>query len=132
MREKQPNLVVDKSIDFALKTDDLDRMLVNEKKEYVLSRQILRSGMLIGANIREAVVALSRKEFIVKLNISPKEANATENRLELLVHGKYIEINFLLLSDIGKLIRILASIIKKQLWKKRCNLNLFIILHPTY
>lgn len=132
MREKQPNLVVDKSIDFALKTDDLDRMLVNEKKEYVLSKQILRSGMSIAANAREAVVALSRKEFIVKLNISPKEANATEYRLELLVHGKYIEINFRLLSDIGKLIRILASIKKKQLWDKRCNLNLFFILHPTY
>lgn len=112
MREKKPNLVIDKSFDFALKIVDLYKSLVSEKKEYVLSKQILRSGTSIGANAREGVVAQSRKEFIAKLNISLKEAHETEYWLALLVHGKYLEDKSPLLSDIDSLIRILTSIVK--------------------
>lgn len=112
MREKKPNLVLDKSYDFALKIVDLYKVLVGERKEYVMSKQILRSGTSIGANVREGVVAQSRKEFIAKLNISLKEAHETEYWLELLVYGKYLEESSSLLSDIDSLIRILTSIIK--------------------
>ena len=112
MREKKPNLVLDKSFDFALKIVDLYKVLVGERKEYVLSKQILRSGTSIGANVREGVVAQSRKEFIAKLNISLKEAHETEYWLELLVHGKYLEEGSPLMADIDSLIRILTSIIK--------------------
>ncbi len=106
------NIIVDKSFDFALKIVDIYKYLCNEKKEYVLSKQLLRSGTSIGANVREGVVAQSRKEFIAKLNISLKEAHETEYWLELLVYGKYLEESSSLLSDIDSLIRILTSIIK--------------------
>jgi len=114
LREKKPNLVLDKSFDFAIKIVDLHKALVNENKEYVLSKQVLRSGTSIGANVREGVVAQSRREFIAKMNISLKEAHETEYWLELLAHGKYIEENSPLFSDIDSLIRILTSIIKSS------------------
>lgn len=112
MRDKKPNLILDKSFEFALKIVDLYKVLVSEQKEYVLSKQLLRSGTSIGANTREGVVAQSRKEFISKMNIALKEAHETEYWLELLIQGNYIEVNSTLLSDIDSLIRILTSIIK--------------------
>lgn len=112
MRERKPNLVLDKSFEFALKIVDLYRELVQDKKEFVLSKQLLRSGTSIGANVREGLVAQSRKEFISKLNVSLKEAHETEYWLELLEYGKYIDKGSSLLTDIDSLIRILTSIIK--------------------
>ncbi|PIS27642.1 MAG: four helix bundle protein, partial [Candidatus Marinimicrobia bacterium CG08_land_8_20_14_0_20_45_22] len=68
------NPVKDKSFQFALEIISLYKYLTSEKKEYVLSKQILRSGTSIGANIEEALSSQSKKEFIAKLNISLKEA----------------------------------------------------------
>lgn len=72
MNEK--NVVIDKSYCFALKIIALYKMLCNEKKEYVLSKQLLRSGTSIGANVNEAQTAISKKDFIAKMSISSKEA----------------------------------------------------------
>ena len=112
MREKKPNLVVDKTFDFALKIIDIYKYLVNDMKEYVLSKQLLRSGTSIGANVREGIVAQSRKEFVAKLNIALKEAHETEYWLDLLKHSNYLEDNSDILIEIDSVIRIITSIIK--------------------
>ena len=72
------NVVKDKSLEFAVRIVNLYKFLVNEQKEFVMSKQILRSGTSIGANIREAEQAQSRADFINKLNIALKEANEKE------------------------------------------------------
>jgi len=112
LREKKPNLVVDKTFDFALKIIDIYKYLVNDMKEYVLSKQLLRSGTSIGANVREGIVAQSRKEFVAKLNIALKEAHETEYWLDLLKHSNYLEDNSDILIEIDSVIRIITSIIK--------------------
>jgi four helix bundle protein len=84
------------------------------KKEFVLSKQILRSGTSIGANVREALEAQSKKDFISKLSIALKEATETEYWLELLRETGYIEDKFCapLLNDLTEIIKLLNSIIK--------------------
>lgn len=84
------NVVKQKSMEFAIRIVNLYKFLVNEQKEFVLSKQILRSGTSIGANIREGEQAQSRADFINKMNIALKEANETEYWLELLVKTDYI------------------------------------------
>lgn len=86
------NVVKDKSLEFAVRIVNLYKFLVNEQKEFVMSKQILRSGTSIGANIREAEQAQSRADFINKLNIALKEANETEYWLELLIRLSLIHI----------------------------------------
>lgn len=77
-------------MEFAVRIVNLYKFLVNEQKEFVLSKQILRSGTSIGANIREGEQAQSRADFINKMNIALKEANETEYWLELLMKTDYI------------------------------------------
>ena len=100
------------SFAFAVRIVRLSSYLANEKKEYVLSRQVLRSGTSIGANVKEAVVAQSRKDFIAKLNISLKEANETEDWLQLLNATGYLDDVDSILEDNRSIIRVLTSIIK--------------------
>lgn len=109
---KKQNIVAEKSFDFALKIIDLYKYLVYEKKEYVISKQILRSGTSIGANIREAIVSQSRKEFISKMNISLKEAHETKYWLELLFRSGFAGRYNYPQSEIDELISLLTSIIK--------------------
>ncbi|MGQ0738557.1 MAG: four helix bundle protein [Bacteroidota bacterium] len=106
------NIIVQKSYEFALKIIRLYQQLV-EKKEYVLSKQILRSGTSIGANIHEAVSGESKKDFIHKLGIAVKEARETSYWLNLLKDATYInEEEFqILINACEELIRILNSII---------------------
>lgn len=106
------NLILGLSFEFAVKVVNLYKYLTTEKREYVLSKQLLRSGTSIGANVKEAVVAQSRKDFIAKLNISLKEANETEYWLQLLVSTGYIDKTLEILDDNRSLIRVLTSIIK--------------------
>jgi len=80
----------DKSYVFATKIVRLSQFLVSEKKEYVLSKQTLRSGTAVGALIREAEFAASRRDFINKLTVSLKEANETEYWLMLLKDTDYL------------------------------------------
>ena len=68
------NIILDKTYNFAVKIVKLSQYLINQKKEYVLSKQILRSGTSIGANTEEAIGGFSKKDFIFKLNIAYKEA----------------------------------------------------------
>ena len=84
------NVVKQKSMEFAIRIVNLYKFLVDEQKEFVLSKQILRSGTSIGANIREGEQAQSRADFINKMNIALKEANETEYWLELLVKTDYV------------------------------------------
>lgn len=110
------NIVLDKSKAFALRIIRLYRYLCTEHHEFVLSKQILRSGTSIGANAREAVRAQSRPDFYSKLNISLKEADETAYWLELLHESGYIKETAFqsIYQDCEELIRLLVSITKTQ------------------
>ena len=103
-----------KSKRFALRMVRLYRYLCDHKKEYILSRQILRSGTSIGANLAEAECAISRKDFLSKVYIALKECSETRYWLELLYESGYIEKTAFesIYRDCLELIRILSSITK--------------------
>ena len=82
-----------KSFAFAVRIVNLYKFLINEKKEYVLSKQLLRSGTSVGANIREAQNAESPKDFIHKLAIAQKECDETMYWLDLLNATDYLTSN---------------------------------------
>ncbi|MES2930618.1 MAG: four helix bundle protein [Patescibacteria group bacterium] len=84
------NIVQQKSFEFALSIIDLYKHLT-EKKEFILSKQILRSGTSIGANIEESIGAHSRADFLSKVTISYKEARETHYWLKLLLAGEYMD-----------------------------------------
>lgn len=84
MKEVKQNEILSLSKSFALRIVRLHRYMVSNKREFVLSQQLLRSGTSIGANIREAQFAQSKADFIAKMYISLKEAGETEYWLELL------------------------------------------------
>ena len=108
------NIVKDKSRNFALRIIKLYKYLCEEKKEFVLSKQILRSGTSVGANIVEAHNAMSKREFISKMNISLKEAAETEYWLDLLQASDYIvekEFNSIN-ADCNEIKSLLVAIIK--------------------
>lgn len=108
------NVVKKKSYSFALRIVKLYQFLNKEKNEYVLSKQILRSGTSVGANIAESEHAQSKKDFLNKINISLKEANETNYWLDLLFDANYIDKASYesLKNDIIELIKLLASIVK--------------------
>ena len=81
----------DKSYEFAIEIVKLSQFLQTEKKEFVLSRQILRSGIAIGALLREAEYGQSKADFVNKVSISLKEANETEYWLLILKDTEYLE-----------------------------------------
>ncbi len=103
-----------KSYNFALRTVKLYKYLVDEKKEYVLSKQILRSGTSIGANIEEANQAQSKADFIHKLSIAHKEAFETHYWLRLLRDSEILETKIAqsLFEDCEEIQKILTSSIK--------------------
>jgi four helix bundle protein len=107
------NVVRDKSFRFAVRIVRLYQYLVNEKKEYILSKQVLRSGTSVGANIREALNAESTADFIHKLGVSQKEADETMYWLELLkITGYLTEYEYnSIYSDAIEIIKIVRSII---------------------
>jgi four helix bundle protein len=108
------NVLHEKSLSFAIKIVELYKLLCDTKKEYVLSKQLLRSGTAIGALAREAKQAESKKDFIHKLAIALKEANETEYWLELLHASKYIsttEFNYIN-NHCTELLKLLTSIIR--------------------
>ena len=84
------NVIKNKSFNFALRIVKLYQFLNQEKKEYVLSKQLLRSGTAIGALVRESEQAESKLDFIHKLAIAQKEANETDYWLELLFRTGYL------------------------------------------
>ena len=110
------NVILDKSKTFALRIIKLYKYLCDEKHEYVLSKQILRSGTSIGANAREAVRGQTTPMFYAKMNISLGEADETSYWLELLYESAYIskELFDSIYADNEELIKLLVSITKKQ------------------
>jgi four helix bundle protein len=108
------HIVREKSFSFALRIIKLYKYLTEEKREYVLSKQVLRSGTSIGALIREAEQGESKADFIHKLAISLKEAKETEYWLELLFYSDYIEEKSYqsIYADVQEIIKLLTSIIK--------------------
>ena len=96
MNEKKDNIIVKKSYAFALEVIALYKLLI-EKKEFVMSKQILRSGTSIGANIHEAVASESKKDFIHKLSIAVKESRETSYWLNLLKDSNFIDQELLII-----------------------------------
>lgn len=102
-----------KSTDFALEVIKYYKWLTDSKKEYVLSKQLLRSGTSVGANIREAYYAASRPDFVNKLQIALKEAAECEYWIYLLEKSDYFDDNFQLMKTLlDETKRILISTIK--------------------
>ena len=85
------NIIQDKSFRFAVRIVNLCRYLQTEQKEYILTKQLLRSGTSIGANVAESQQAQSRPDFISKLNIALKEAYETNYWLRLLCETQYLK-----------------------------------------
>lgn len=105
------NILIDKSIDFGARVVKLSRFLVNTKHENILSKQILRSGTSIGANINEAQYGNSKADFIAKLHIALKETAETEYWLHILEKSDYLVENIVspLLNDCLEIKRILIA-----------------------
>jgi len=112
--EQDKDILNNKSYAFAIRIVRLSQYLHNENKEFVLSRQVLKSGTSIGALVREAKYAQSKLDFIHKLSIALKEANETYYWLSLLYDTNYIEEKLFdsLLKDCNELISILVSSVK--------------------
>ena len=108
-------MIRQKSIDFAIRIVNFYKYLCEEKKEYVMSKQILRSGTSIGANVRESKNAQTDPDYLTKMNIALKEADETQYWLEVLYRSTIIsETEYKSLNeDLKEIIAILVSIVKK-------------------
>ena len=108
------NVVENKSFDFAVRIVNLHKHLSAEKKEFVLSKQLLRSGTSIGANVSEAVRGQSKADFLAKMCIALKEANESHYWIRLLYKTDFLtEQQFNSIeNDVVELIKILSSICK--------------------
>ena len=114
MKNDRNSIIYDKSFKFAIKTVNLYKHLCTKQKEYVLSKQLLRSGTSIGANINEALEAQTRKDFIAKLAIALKEASETRYWINLIVATEYLEREHgeILINELTEIIKILNKMIK--------------------
>lgn len=112
------NVILDKSFEFAVRVVKLYRHLCDDKKEYVLSKQLLRCGTSIGANINEAQAGQSKADFIAKMSIASKEARESKYWINLLVKTNYLNINDnhtkSLQNDVEEIIKLLTSIVKSS------------------
>ncbi len=117
------NIIESKSFEFAIRIVNLYKYLTSDKQEYVLSKQMLKSGTSIGANVAEAQKAQTKPDFNTKMNIALKEANETYYWLRLLYKTDYLsssEFNSIE-KDIKEIIALLISICKKTNCKKKNN-----------
>ena len=107
------NVIVKKSKAFALRIIKMYKYLCVEKREFVMSKQVLRSGTSIGANVREAIRGQTRPDFIAKMSVAQKESEETCYWLELLYESGYLNKDIFesMYSDNLEINRILASII---------------------
>lgn len=108
------NIVAEKSIAFAIRIVKAYKFLITEHKEYVLSKQLLKSGTAIGALVRESEHAESKADFVHKMSIALKEANETNYWLFILKEADYLNENEYesIRNDCDELIRLLVSIVK--------------------
>ena len=114
MTMQRPNPLLDKSYAFAVRIVLFCRSLQNQKHEFVLTKQLLKSGTSIGANIEEATQAQSKDDFVSKLSISSKEAHETRFWLRLLRDTKIADTAVVeeFLSNLQEIIRMLVASIK--------------------
>ena len=108
------NTVETKSKEFAVRIVRLYQFLTEEKREFVLSKQLLRAGTSIGANVREGTQAFSRNDFVFKMNTALKESNETCYWLELLYETDYLSQPQFdsIYADAHELLKLLTAIIK--------------------
>ena len=113
---KDRNAILEKSMDLAIRIVKLYKFLREEKQEFVISKQLLRSGTSIGANVREAVYGQSKGDFVSKMSISLKEASETEYWLELLYKTDYLtkEEYKSISDDCGETAKLLTAIVKSS------------------
>ena len=111
---KHGNVIQEKSYSFAIRIIKIYKQLIKDKKEFVLSKQLLRSGTSIGANAEEAIGAQTRKDFYSKMTISYKEARETHYWIRLLTDTDYLEPTNgkELLIKVEELLKIIGSIQK--------------------
>ena len=121
MKSDTENIIVVKSKAFALRSIKLYKYLIEEEREYVLSKQFLRSATSIGANVREAIRGQSDADFGAKMNIALKEASETEYWLELMQESEYISFDEgeVMLAYCRELLRILISYGNSKKKKKK-------------
>ena len=114
------NISVEKSFDFAVRIVNLHKYLTQEQKEYVMSKQLLRCGTSIGANISEAQRGQSMADFTAKMNIALKEANEAEYWLRLLYRTEYLSKSQFesMYADVQELLGILIAICRTSNAKK--------------
>jgi four helix bundle protein len=119
------NILLDKSFNFSIRIINLYKYLSNNKKEYILSKQLLKCGTSVGANINEAQEAQSISDFISKLSISLKEAREAKYWLELLKATEYLTTKEAdsIHKDLIELLKLLVSIIKTSKQKRIKNEN---------
>ena len=104
--------IADLSFDFAIKIIQLYKIFI-EKREFILSKQLLRSACSIGANVQEASAGQSRKDFISKMSIASKEARETRYWLKLLDKSKLVDVDYsVYLAEVEVIIKILTKIVK--------------------
>ena len=110
------NIIKDKSFKFAVRIVNLCKFLRDEKKEYDISKQLCHSGTSIGANVREALRAVSKKDFANKMGIALKEASESEYWLELLYATKYLDKKQFesIIADCSEINKVLTAIVKKS------------------
>ncbi len=113
------SIVKKKSFEFALRIIETYKIL-QEQKEFILSKQLLRSGTSIGANVSEALAGVSKADFLNKMAIASKEARESLYWLELLEKSQMVKYNFnSLIEDCEELIKILTSIVKTTQQSKK-------------
>ena len=110
----QNNILIDKSINFAIRMANCYKYLMEERNEYIMSKQMFRSGTSIGANIHEGVQAQSKADFNSKLGIALKEASETSYWLVVLNKANYLDqkLYLSLKEDLDSMIRILVASLK--------------------
>ena len=110
------NIIYIKSFEFAVRIVKLYKFLCSNYKEYTMSKQLLRCGTSIGANVNEAIAAQSKKDFVSKMAIASKEARETKYWIDLLIATNYLSKTkdhvATLQNDIEEIIKILTSIVK--------------------
>ncbi|MBR2292237.1 MAG: four helix bundle protein [Prevotella sp.] len=114
MKTKEENIIVAKSYVFAVRCVKLYKYLCDEKNDYTIGRQLMRSGTSIGANVKEATRGMSKADFTAKMSISLKEASESEFWIEILRDTNYIteEQADSMLEDCRELLKLLMSIVK--------------------
>ena len=112
------NIILNKSFDFAIRIVNLYKYLCDEKKEYILSKQLLRSGTSIGANVNESQAGQSKNDFISKMSIASKEARESKYWIELLIKTQYLDDReqyvSSLVDEIDEINKLLTSIVKSS------------------